>query len=64
MVVDSQLYHLLGLQGLPFGVGFGRGKSFLLHLQCHLGEKLVILLSCFLVSWSLVQIFFWDLEVF
>lgn len=30
---------LLGFQGLLSGFSFGRGKSFLLHFQCHLGER-------------------------
>lgn len=30
---------VLGFQGLRFGFSFGRGRSFLLRFECHLGER-------------------------
>ncbi|KAF4014450.1 hypothetical protein G4228_006605 [Cervus hanglu yarkandensis] len=39
VTVDTFQHCFLGLQSLCFGFDFRRGRSFLLHLWCHLHEK-------------------------
>ena len=39
VAVDAFQHRLLSFQGLRFGFGFGRGRSFLLRFRRHLGEK-------------------------
>lgn len=39
MAVDAFQHRLLSFQGLRFGFGFGRGRSFLLRFWRYLDEK-------------------------